>query len=349
MKALVKYDAGPGNVEVRDIPEPSPGKGQVKIKVEMAGICGSDIHIYHSDIAIPVRPPVVMGHEFSGVVTEVGEGVEGIKPGDRVVSETAYDYCGVCERCIEGYYNLCNDRKTLGYWYNGVFTDYTVVPAGRIHLLPDNVDFVSAAMMEPMACVTHALYDLCKIDAGDVVLVSGPGAVGLMAMMVAKAQGAKVIVSGTAADKERLELATELGADYVVNVQESDLKELCDSLTGGFGVDVVAECSGSEAAINSGLNIIKKRGWFCQIGLPGRPVTFEIEKVCYKELHFSGSLGSRKISWRRVLRLLEMGKINLNPLATHTFPITEWEKAFDMFEKKEGCKIMLSPVGGDEK
>ncbi|MDR3122040.1 MAG: alcohol dehydrogenase catalytic domain-containing protein, partial [Clostridiales bacterium] len=151
MKGLVKYEAGPGNMEVRDIPIPEPGPGQVRIKIAEAGICGSDLHIYHSDIAIPVRPPVVVGHEFSGVVDAIGEGVAACAPGDRVVSETAFSYCGVCEYCRSGWYNLCPERKTLGYWYNGVFASYTVVPEGRVHAIPENVSFTAAAMTEPLA------------------------------------------------------------------------------------------------------------------------------------------------------------------------------------------------------
>ena len=115
MKAIVKYASEPGNMEIREVEEPRPAAGQVKIKVVAAGICGSDLHIYDSDIAIPVKPPVTVGHEFSGVVAERGDGVEGFKVGGCVVSETAFSYCGKCEACREGYYNLCPNRKTLGY------------------------------------------------------------------------------------------------------------------------------------------------------------------------------------------------------------------------------------------
>jgi len=342
MKALVKYDAGPGNMEIREVPEPTAGEGEIKIEVKYAGICGSDLHIYQSDIAIPVKPPVVVGHEFSGRIVQVGQGVSGFNVGDRVVSETAYHYCDVCHYCREGYYNLCVERKTLGYWYNGIFTKYTIVPAARVHKIPDNVSDIAAAMTEPLACVCHAIYDLCRIVPGDIVLVSGPGAVGLMAMQVAKSHGATVIVSGTNIDAKRLELAKKLGADYTVNVQTESLEDLVNNLTGNYGVDVVLECSGSEAGINTALNLIKKRGYFTQIGLSGKKIEFDIEKICYKELHFSGSLGSRNHSWRKALQLLAEGKVNLEPLADTILPLDEWQKAFEMFRKKEGCKILFA-------
>ncbi len=344
MKALVKYAAGPGNMEIRDIPEPYAAPGQIKIKIHEAGICGSDLHIYHSDIAIPVRPPVVTGHEFSGTVAEVGDGVEGFTPGDRVVSETAYRYCGVCDYCREGFYNLCVERRTLGYWFNGVFTSHTVVPAARVHRIPDSVSLTAAAMAEPLACVAHAVYDLTRITPTDTVLVSGPGAIGLMAMQIAKAHGARVVVSGTGIDGERLKMAEQLGADRTVNVQAEDLAAVLGGMTRGYGPDVVLECSGNAAGVDAGLNLIKKRGYFTQIGLPGKKIDFDIEKICYKELHFSGSLGSRNHSWRTALALLERKTVNLEPLAATKLPLTAWKEAFDKFEKKEGFKIFLLPV-----
>lgn len=345
MKALVKYADGPGNMEIREVEEPRPAKGMVKIRVAEAGICGSDLHIYHSDIAIPVKPPVTTGHEFSGTVTEVGDGVTTLKEGDRVVSETAFHYCGKCDYCRDGFYNLCVERKTLGYWFNGIFAEYTVVPEDRVHKIAEHVDFTSAAMTEPLACVCHAIYDQCKIMAGDVVLVSGCGAIGIMAAQVAKANGAIVILTGMSVDTERLELAKKINAcDCTVNVQKNNMRDRINELTGGYGVDVVLECSGSQAGTRTGLELIKKRGWFCQIGLGGKDIEFPIETICYKEVHFSGSMGSRNHSWRTAIKLIEDGKVNLKPLVTKRMPLTQWKEAFDMFENKEGCKLFLIPV-----
>lgn len=341
MKALVKYKDGPGNMELRDIPEPEPGPGQVKIEVKEAGICGSDLHIYNSDIAIAMKPPVVPGHEFSGVVSAVGEGVTKFKPGDRVVSEAVYFYCWDCLYCRQGYYNLCINKRSLGYWYNGAFEKYTIVEEKNAHILPDDIDFLTGAMLEPLACCTHAIYDCCHVEAGDVVLVSGPGAVGLTAAQVAKAEGAKVIVTGTDVDEERLQAAKTLGIDYTINVQQQELKKLVNELTDGYGVDVVLECSGSEAGIRSGLEMIKKRGWFCQIGLTGKPITFDIETICYKELHFSGSMASRYLNWEKGIKLIQQGLVKLAPLASHHLPLEEWETAFQMFREKKGLKLIL--------
>ena len=345
MKALVKYLAEPGNMEIRDVPIPAPGPGQVRVKIAEAGICGSDLHIYHSDIAIPVNPPVVVGHEFSGEVDAIGEGTAACAPGDRVVSETAYSYCGACELCRTGWYNLCPERKTLGYWYDGAFTDYVIVPEGRVHIIPDTVSMTSAAMTEPLACVTHAIGDLCMLAPMDIALVTGPGAIGLMAAQTAKAYGATVVLSGAGVDEERLSLARSLGIDRTVNIENEDLGAVLDEMTGGVGPDAAIECSGAPSAINSALRLVKKRGWFIQIGLPGKPVTFDLEAINYREIHFSGSMGSRKQSWTLALGLQQSGKVKLEPLVTHKFPLTEWREAFSMFEKKQGCKIFLLPMG----
>ena len=344
MKGLVKYDLGPGNLEIREIPMPVPGAGEVQIAVKAAGICGSDLHIYHSDIAIPIRPPVVIGHEFSGVVSSVGDGVMDLKPGDRVVSETAYTYCGRCSQCITGFYNLCPERRTLGYWYNGVFASHTVVPAGRVHRLPESIDDLSGAMIEPLACVVHAIYDASFIRAGDVVLVSGPGAIGLMAAQVARAQGAVVVLSGTSADEARLELARSLGIRETVNIQEENLADRINRLTGSEGADCVCECSGNAAATHAGMLLCKKRGCFVQIGLGGKPAGFPLDTICYRELRFSGSLGSTKTSWNKAIDLVDGGRVQLSALASHTMPITQWREAFDLFENKQGCKLILTPA-----
>lgn len=330
-------------MEIRDVPEPTPGHGQVKIQVKAAGICGSDIHIYHSDIAIPVKPPVIVGHEFSGVIVETGPGVTGWKAGDRVTSETAFSFCGICDLCRSGFYNLCNERRTLGYWYDGAFAKYTIVPEQRLHRLADNIDFVTGAMIEPLACVTHAVMELTTIRAGDVVLVSGPGPIGLTALQLAKAEGATVVVSGTDIDMERLKMAVELGADHAVNIMETDLGEFVGSLTQGRGADVVLECSGVSKAADSALNIVKKQGQYTQIGLFGRPITIDFDKICYREIKVIGSLGSKWSSWNKAMQLVEQGKVKMLPLVSHRMPITQWENAFELFETKKGMKLMLLP------
>jgi len=343
MKALVKFELGDGFMELRDLPEPSPGPGQVKIQVQYTGICGSDLHIYHNDIAIPIRPPVVTGHEFSGIIVELGAGVSGWKAGDRVVAETAFTYCGVCPHCRAGYYNVCDQRRTLGYWHDGAFARYTVVPAARLHALPDAISFLEGAFTEPLACITHAVYELTHIVPGDIVLVSGPGSIGLATMQAAKAQGARVLVTGTTVDAERLQMARELGADWTANVLEQPLLPLVAELTGGLGADIVFECSGAAKGLQDGLLAVRKRGQFTQIGLFGKPVTLDFERICFKEIKVTGSLGSRWESWEKALQLLAAKQVDAGRIISHVMPLGEWRKAFTMFEEKQGRKLVLEP------
>lgn len=286
----------------------------------------------------------MIGHEFSGVIHEIGEVVTGWNVGDRVVSEAGFEFCGHCEYCISGFANLCPERKSVGYWYNGAFTNYTVVPAARVHRLPENVDFIEGALMEPLACVVHGTMEFTDINAGDVVLVTGPGAIGLLAVQVAKAQGATVIVTGTAQDIERLHLANELGADMCINLAEQKLPDKIYQLTANRGVDVVLECSGNERAAKDALDVIKKRGQYTQIGLFGKPITLNFETICFKELKVMGAIASKWSSWRKALQLVSQQKVRLRPLVSDSFPLTEWQKAFDMFEKKQGLKLLLSPI-----
>lgn len=344
MKGLVKYAVGEGNMEIREVPEPSPGFGQVKIQVKATGICGSDLHTYHGDIGIPMKLPVVTGHEFSGVVVEVGEGVEDIEVGERVTAETTFSTCGRCIQCQTGAYNLCLERRGIGYYLNGAFANYIVVPAIRVHRLPDNVDFIGGALSEPLACVVHGALELTGVSAGDVVLVTGPGAIGLLTMQVAKAEGGLVVAAGTSVDKHRLEVAKSLGVDYVVNVQEDDVDGLLKDLTNGRGADVVLECSGSASGARLALKVVRRGGKYGQIGLFGKPIEIDFEQICYKEVKVSGSFSQKWSAWDRGLRLLGRGLVQTKPLVSHVMPLTQWEEAFQMFEAKEGLKLILQPV-----
>ncbi len=188
MRAVMKVARGVGNVELCDIPEPEAGPGQVKIAVQAAGICGTDLHIYNDEF--PVRPPVVLGHEVAGEIVALGEGVESIAPGTRVTTETYFSTCGHCRYCRTGHPNLCLERRSIGSGVNGGFTSYVIVPAGNIHPLPDTVDFEAGALTEPLACVVHAVLTPRTIAPGDRAVIAGPGAIGLLTLQVVKAAGA---------------------------------------------------------------------------------------------------------------------------------------------------------------
>jgi L-iditol 2-dehydrogenase len=345
MKGLVKFARGDGHMEIRDVAEPFPQEGQVKIEIKAAGICGSDLHIYHDDINFFIRTPVVVGHEFSGVVTEVGKGVTVWKPGDRVTAETSYEVCGRCDLCRSGFYNLCPERRVLGYWFNGAFTKYTIVPQHVLYRLPENVDFIEGAFSEPLACCVHGILELTHIAANDVVVISGPGPIGLLSLQLAKANGGKAIVLGTTKDKERMALAGQLGAEVLINVEEENALERVRDLTGGKGADVILECSGAAPAARLGLELVRKRGQYTQIGLFGRPIEIDFERIAYKEIEVRGTLSQRWTAWVRTMGLLAEGKVKLKPIVSDVWPISRWKEAFDKLEAKKGMKIMLTPEG----
>jgi L-iditol 2-dehydrogenase len=343
MKAVVKYAAGKGNVELREVPEPAPGPQQVKVEVRAAGVCGSDLHIYHDEIAIPVHPPVIMGHEFAGLVVAVGEGVEGVRPGDRVTCETTAWFCGRCLACRAGHYNMCAQRKVVGYAVDGCFAPYCLVHERQVHLLPEGVDLLSGALTEPLACCVHAVLELTSVTAGDLVVVTGPGPIGLLCTQLARAAGATVIVAGTASDGERLALARRLGAHLAVDLTSQDLPQLVADLSGDQGADVFFECSGAPAAARQGLAITRRGGQYTQVGLFSRPFELAFDTIAYRELRVTGSLGQRASSWRRALALLGQGLVDTRSLVSHTLPLHAWQEAFHLVESRQGLKVVLEP------
>ena len=341
MRALVKTARGSGNMEIRNVAERPLQAGEVRIAVREAGICGSDLHIYHDRINIPIRPPVVVGHEFSGEVAEYGSGVENIRVGDRVTALTAYNYCGHCRYCRTEYYNLCPSRETLGYMHDGAFAPSTIVPARNVLPLPENVDFRAGAFTEPLACCVHAVTELTGVSEGDMVAIVGPGAIGLLCLQVVLSEGGRVIVLGTGSDAKRLGLARRLGAEFALNVEEGDALAFALDLTEGYGVDTVLECSGHPSGAALALQLVRKQGKYTQVGLFGQPINLDFEQIAFKELVVTGSLGQKPTAWKKSIQLLASGKIDAHSLVSHTFPLSRWQEAFKTFENREGVKLFF--------
>jgi L-iditol 2-dehydrogenase len=344
LEAIIKYARGKGNVEIRDVTEPVPGPGQVKVEVQAAGVCGSDLHIYHDEIAIAIEPPVVMGHEFSGVIVELGAGVDRLSVGDRVTCETTAWSCGQCLHCRLGQTNLCANRKVVGYAVDGCFARYCVVNERQVHLLPENVDFVAGALTEPLACCIHAVLELSLITAGDMVVITGPGPVGLLCLQLVKAAGGFAVMCGTSQDAERLALARQFGADLTIDVQAENALGIISRLTDAQGADVFLECAGAPAAARLGLEATRRGGQYTQIGLFPSSFELKFDLIAYKELRVTGSLGQRWMSWQRALALMAQGQVDTHSLVSHVLPLAEWREAFRLFEEKQGLKILLEPA-----
>lgn len=341
MKALAKTARGIGNVELIEVPEPLPGPGEVVIEVMAAGICGTDLHIWQDEFA--TKPPVVMGHELSGRVHTVGAGVETFKPGDRVTSETYFATCGECIFCRRGDRNLCPERRSIGSAVNGAFAKYVLVPAKNLHLLPENVDYQAGALTEPLACVVHAVLERTKIVPGDFVVISGPGPIGLLTLACVKASGAVACILGLSSDGRRLEAAKELGADYVIAVDKEDAAARVLSLTRGYGADVSLECAGAGPSAATCLQVVRRGGQYTQIGLFGKPITWELDQVCYKELKVTGTNASVPSAWEKALELMEQGLVDTKAVISDVLPLERWEEAFTHCRAKDSLKVLLTP------
>jgi L-iditol 2-dehydrogenase len=341
MKAVVKTKRGEGNVEYMDYPEQDPGPGEVKVRVEAAGICGTDIHILHDEFLS--LPPVVMGHEFSGCVVGLGPQVKRFGMGERVTAEVPAYACGSCLYCKTGSVNLCDNRRGVGWSVNGCFAEFIVVEEGQLHAIPDRLSYEEGALLEPLACCVHGVIELTDIKAGDTVYVSGPGPVGILTAQVAAAEGARVVVGGTSADSRRLELASGLGVHRTVDVEREDPIAILRDLTDGLGADVVVECAGAMPAIRKSIDIVRRGGLVTQIGLSGRSVELEIDKLVRKEVRLQGVFSANWRSWEYAIRLVEQGRVSLTPVISHRLPLSEWCEGLSMAERREGLKVLLMP------
>lgn len=343
MKAVVKTRIEPGNVELIDVPDPKAGPGHVVIEVANAGVCGTDIHIFKSEYVI--KPPVTLGHELCGTIVEVGPGVKRLKVGDRVtVNPSAGKLCGHCRYCQIGAPFFCIDRAAVGSGMNGGFAKYIGVRQEIVFLLPDNLDFQTGALCEPFACALQAVIELTTIKPADVVVVSGPGPIGLMCSMLAKGHGARVILLGTGSDADRMALGKSLGVDDTINVEAQDAKKIVDDITHGYGADIVFECAGVPASASQCLNLVRKMGHYTQVGIFGKPVeNIDLDKIVIKQVHFQGSMCHTWETWERTMRFLRQNIIDLRPLISNRLPLSRWEEAFQNVIAGKEIKVLLYP------
>ena len=344
MKALRKLQSGPGHVELVEVDRPVPGRGEVLVEVQRAGICGTDIHILHGRFA-KARPPVTLSHEFCGAIAELGAGVTAWQIGDRITSETSAHFCGTCRFCREGQTQLCAERLGFGYATDGAFARYIRVRADLLHRLPDTVSFTEGALSEPLAVATHIVMERSACGKEHLALITGPGAIGLAVLLVVKAVGARAIITGVERDRDRLALAKKLGADRVVHVDRDLLSPIVSEMTDGFGVDVAFECTGSAAGIRDCIGNLRKAGELVTVGLQGKPVEIDYDSLIFKEINLRGSFAHNKQSWNKAMDLLDQGRVNLRPLVTAEYPLDQWQEAFRCAEAGEGVKYLLYPAG----
>lgn len=333
MLGVAKLAPGVGNIDlVEREPAATVPAGYVRLDVRAAGICGTDLHIEAGEWRCV--PPMTMGHEVCGTVAELGEGVDAAWSGARVVSETYYATCRVCDPCRDGKPNLCVDRRSIGTHVDGAFAASVVVPAHGLHRVPDALSDAAASMTEPLACCCQALLDPAQVNPGDRVLVVGPGAIGLLAAQVARAAGGRVEVRGAPSDDARLAMADRLG--FATSIAGADA--LDDS-----GYDVAVDCSGAAPGIADAMRAVRRAGTLVQIGLAGKDVTLPYDLLCLKELSVTTSLATTPAAWRRATRLIADGAVALEPLVSEVVPLADFRHAFDASRAGDGVKFVLDP------
>ncbi len=335
---------GAGNWEIVDKPEPVIDENQVKIKVEYVGVCGSDIHTFEGHYNVNAED-LIVGHEFAGIAVEVGKNVTHVKVGDKVTSETTFEICGTCRYCQAKEYNLCPHRKGLGTQQDGAGAKFIVARGASTHVLPENLSCRDAAIAEAAACAYHGVQK-ASISQDDIVLVLGPGPIGLLVAQIVRAHGGKVVMTGLTQDAGRLKVAKEkFHVDYIVDVQKQDVGELVKSLTNGYGADVCYDCTGAVPSMHLGMDLLRKKGQYVQVGLFAKDeVSVDFSKIIQKELTVRGSRSQNTHDWEPTLKLMADGAIRADLMITHELGIDEWDRAYNLMKSGEAIKIVLEPI-----
>ncbi|HEX7372550.1 MAG TPA: alcohol dehydrogenase catalytic domain-containing protein [Thermodesulfobacteriota bacterium] len=335
MLAVVK-DFSRKGVSLQEVSQPEFSPYEVLIRVKAVGICGSDVRIFNE--VTPGRKKIVIGHELSGEVADFGEKVHSFKKGDRVATSICIG-CAICRYCRKGYFNLCDKLEEVGVTIDGGMAEYVSVPARNVHRIPEHVSFEEATLADPLACSIRGL-EMVSIQKDSWVCVLGPGTIGLLAVQIAKrVLRARVVVTGTRED--RLSLAQQFGADHVVNVnQDEPVKFILDKTDGG--ADFAFEATGSGKALEDAFFSTKRHGSIVAMTVH-KQVQINMEPVIRNELKVFGSICYNYKEFDQALDLIAKKKVDLELFTQHTFPLTEYEKAFAFVMSRQGIKAILKP------
>lgn len=343
MKALVLEEYN--KLVYKEEPQPAYQPNEILVRVKACGICGSDVHGMDGSTGRRI-PPLIMGHEASGIIEEVGAGVKGFVPGDRITFDST-EYRLDDWYTLQGKYNLSDNRKVLGvspkeYRRHGAFAEYIVVPEHIAYKLPENVSFEQAAMVEPVAVASHAI-GLTSIKLGDTVLVVGAGMIGLFLIQVLKLSNAGKIIA-IDLDDQKLELAKKFGADHTINSKSSDIQETILSLTHNRGADIAFEAVGIGATVNIAINNVRKGGAVTLVGNLATQVDFPLQSVVTREIKVQGSC-SIAGEYAQVLDMMDKGLIDVESMLSATAPLSEGASWFKrLYEKEPGLnKVILQP------
>jgi alcohol dehydrogenase/L-iditol 2-dehydrogenase len=322
---------------------PEIGEGDVLLLVGGVSVCGSDVHQAHNTHSWAVNVPVVLGHEFGGTIARLGPGVRGFAEGDRVVSETAAQICGNCLLCRSGRYNLCPSRKGFGYGLDGAMAQWVRVPARCLHAIPDTLPFDIACLAEPHAVAYQTMCVNSTIRPGDLVVVLGPGPIGLLCARMAALAGANpLIVAGVSADAPRLEAARRLGATETVDLQKASL----DDIVRGHrpeGADLVCDATGASQALNDALRLVRPDGQITKVGWSPDSIAVDMNPLVLRNIRLQGSFSHNYPVWERVIHLLDRGLTMPETIIGMRTTLANWREAFDAMHDRRVIKSVLLP------
>lgn len=345
MKAVVKYDNSPYATELREVPVPTIGANDVLVEVAYVGVCGTDPHMHTGAKVFNFNCPFILGHEFAGVIVQLGQQVTGFKIGDRVTAQTHADYCGQCTLCRTNRYHLCRDRKGYGFHCDGAFAKYVRVPQQILHRIPDGVSLRAASITEPLCVAYKSIVCNSNVNPGDTVVVIGPGPIGLLCMKIAQLRGASEIVAiGTRGDQHRLDLSREFGATILIDSSKQDPVPIVMALADRYGADLVVDTAGPSETLRLSMELVRPDGQITKIGWGPRPLDISLDPLLAKSATLRGHFSHTWDVWERCLRLMSKGQVDLDRLITHELPLDMWEKAFELVESKEAMKVVLTPI-----
>jgi threonine 3-dehydrogenase len=344
MLAVVKPEAAPG-ADVRQVKVPSFGRTDVLVRVKVASICGTDLHIYEWDRWAQgrIHPPLVPGHEFCGEVVAYGDEVTSVKEGDFVSAEM-HVACGKCLQCRIGEAHICQNVKIIGVDADGAFAEYVVIPESNIWKLDPGIPQEYASILDPLGNAVHTV--LAGEIAGRSVAITGCGPIGLFAIAVARAVGAAQVFA-IEVNEHRRNVARQMKADFTLDPSKDDVNAIVLEKTGGAGVDVVLEMAGHPSAIRTAFDIVRRGGRISLLGLTSKPVSLNFsEDIIFKGITIQGINGRRMYqTWYQMTALLKAGKLDLHAVITDRIAMKDFPKAMERLKTGEASKILVYPNG----
>jgi alcohol dehydrogenase/L-iditol 2-dehydrogenase len=336
--AVVNFAPEKHSVELREIPRAEIRDDEILMEVQAVGVCGSDLHMWTAQQSWTVRYPVVLGHEFCGVVREVGARVTGWQEGDRVVSETAAVVDANSPLTRQGRYNLDPNRRGYGAMVDGAMRRYVPVPARILHRMPEGMAFEQAALTEPCCVAFNAVVENARVKPGDRIVVLGPGPIGILCAAVARLCGAEVAIVGLEADRARLEIARQYGCEPLIG-DAADWARHAD----GLGADGVVDATGASASLAAALDLVRPAGWISKVGWGPQPAGFSLDRLVQKNVTLQGSFSHNWPIWERVIRLIASGTLDVRPITGGVWPLPQWREAFETMHSGQIVKAILKP------